>query len=126
MKASDKKLFEEIDKKLKFNFVRFFLVKPLPDEKIKKEITVPVMTGKKDENGYAISDSETKVQEVLTTYKKGIVLRVPMDYIWQSEHHPEVGNIIAYNRKAGHHFDLFKNSELVNPYDVVAFYKEED
>jgi len=37
--------------------------------------------------------------------------------------HPEVGDIIAYPRKSAIDFDLFKDSQLVNPYNVVAYIK---
>ena len=82
------------------------IVKPLEDEYVEKEIIKPVETGKKDENGYDI--------------------RLPSGYQWQDENnHPEVGDVVAYPRKASIDFDLFKDSQLVNPYNVVAFVKGE-
>ena len=53
------------------------IVKPLEDEYVEKEIIKPVETGKKDENGYDINDTETVKEKVLTTFRKGIVLRLP-------------------------------------------------
>ena len=65
-------------------------------------------------------------EKVLTTFRKGIVLRLPSGYQWQDENnHPEVGDVVAYPRKASIDFDLFKDSQLVNPYNVVAFVKGE-
>lgn len=102
------------------------IVKPLEDEYVEKEIIKPVETGKKDENGYDINDTETVKEKVLTTFRKGIVLRLPSGYQWQDENnHPEVGDVVAYSRKASINFDLFKDSQLVNPYNVVAFVKGE-
>ena len=43
------------------------IVKPLEDEYVEKEIIKPVETGKKDENGYDINDTETVKEKVLTT-----------------------------------------------------------
>ncbi len=41
------------------------IVKPLEDEYVEKEIIKPVETGKKDENGYDINDTETVKEKVL-------------------------------------------------------------
>lgn len=102
------------------------LVKPLEDEYVEKEITKPVATGEKDENGFEITESETITGKVLTTFRKGIVLCLPEGYEWPSEGvHPEVGDVVVFARRYGTDFDLFKNSQLVNPYNVVAFVKAE-
>lgn len=107
---------------LLFTPTKDMLVKPLEDEYVEKEIIKPVDTGKKDEHGYEISDTETVKEKVLTTFKKGIVLSLPKGYQWPDENnHPEVGDVVAYPRKAAIDFDLFKDSQLVNPYNVVAY-----
>ena len=49
------------------------IVKPLEDEYVEKEIIKPVETGKKDENGYDINDTETVKEKVLCyVYHLGI------------------------------------------------------
>lgn len=124
MSIEDKNLLDTVLSKLEFQFIKDILVKPLPEEYVEKEITKPINTGETDENGYQITDSETVKEKVPTVFKKGIVLAIPANYEWQNpENHPEVGDIIAYSRKSTIDFDLFKDSQLVNPYNVVAFIK---
>jgi hypothetical protein len=125
MNTEDKELINTVLSKLEFQFIKDILVKPLPEEYVEKEITKPVNTGEKDENGYQITDSETVTEKVPTTFKKGVVLAIPANYQWVDPvNHPEVGDIIAYSRKSTIDFDLFKDSQLVNPYNVVAFIKK--
>jgi hypothetical protein len=113
--------------KLDYEVCKDMLVKPLPDEYIEKEIVKPVDTGMKDTDGYTMSDTETVKETVLTTFKKGIVLRIPSNYTWMdANNHPEVGDIVAYPRKSAIDFDLFKDSQLVNPYNIVAFIKKQN
>lgn len=124
MSTEDKELLDTVLSKLEFQFIKDILVKPLPEEYVEKEITKPINTGETDENGYQITDSETITEKVPTTFKKGIVLSIPSNYQWiDPDNHPEVGDIIAYSRKSTIDFDLFKDSQLVNPYNVVAFIK---
>lgn len=125
MNTEDKELLNTVLSKLEFQFIKDILVKPLPEEYIEKEITKPINTGETDENGYQITDSETVTEKVPTIFKKGIVLAIPVNCQWTDpNNHPEVGDIIAYSRKSTIDFDLFKDSQLVNPYNVVAFIKK--
>lgn len=125
MSKEDKILLDGIVEKLEYQFTRDILVKPLPEEFVEKEITKMISTGKVDENGYEITDSETTKEKVQTSFRKGIVLSVPSNYEWADpNNHPEVGDTIAYPRKGAIDFDLFKDSQLVNPYNVVAFIKD--
>lgn len=124
MSKEDKALLDSVVDKIEYSFTRDILVKPLADEYVEKEIIKPVMTGVKDEDGTEINDTETTKEKVLTTFAKGIVLAIPSGYEWTDKNnHPEVGDIIAYSRKHSVDFDLFKDSKLVNPYNVVAFIK---
>lgn len=125
MNIEDKALLDTVLSKLEFQFCKDMLVKPLEDEYVEKEITKPVNTGEVDENGYQITDSETVVEKVPTIFKRGIVLAIPSGYQWQdAENHPEVGDIVAYPRKSAIDFDLFKDSQLINPYNVIGFAKK--
>lgn len=127
MSTEDKILLDQVLEKLDYEVCKDMLVKPLPDEYIEKEIVKPVDTGMKDTDGYTMSDTETVKETVLTTFKKGIVLRIPSNYTWMDENnHPEVGDIVAYPRKSAIDFDLFKDSQLVNPYNIVAFIKKQN
>lgn len=125
MNIEDKALLDTVLSKLEFQFCKDMLVKPLEDEYVEKEITKPVNTGEVDENGYQITDSETVVEKVPAIFKRGIVLAIPSGYQWQdAENHPEVGDIVAYPRKSAIDFDLFKDSQLINPYNVIGFIKK--
>lgn len=118
------KILDTVLEKLEYDFCKDLLVKPLADEYVEKEIIKPVIVGK-DKEGVDINDSEPSKEKVLTTFRKGIVLATPPGYQWLDENnHPEVGDIVAYPRKTAIDFDLFKNSQLVNPYNVVAFIKK--
>lgn len=122
MDKKDKELLKTVTDKLEFKFTKEMLVKPLPDEYVEKEITKPVITGKKDENNYDINDSKTEKEMVLTNFRKGIVLALPEGYEWpDKDNHPKVGDTVAYFRKHATDFDLFKDSQLVNPYNIVGF-----
>lgn len=124
MNKEEASLIESVVNKLEYNFTRDILVKPLPEEYVEKEIINPIPTGNKDEDGVEEFDSEKSIEKVPTTFKKGIVLAIPSGYEWQDkDNHPEVGDIIAYPRKTAIDFDLFKDSQIVNPYNVVAFIK---
>ena len=125
MNTEDKALLDTVLSKLEFQFCKDMLVKPMPDEYVEKENEKPINTGETDENGYQITDSETVTEKVPTVFKQGIVLAIPAGYQWPDENnHPEVGDIVAYPRKSSIDFDLFKDSQLVNPYNVVGFIKK--
>ena len=49
-------------------------------------------------------------------FAKGIVLAIPTSV----ESSISVGDVIVYPKKFAKEFDLFKDSQLVKPYDVVA------
>lgn len=120
-------ILDTVLENMKYTFVRGMLVKPLEDVYVEKEIIKPVNTGKKDENGFEITDTETVTEKVLTTFKTGIVLAIPAGYEWpDKENHPEVGDTVAFARKAATDFDLFKDSKIINPYDIVAFIKSNE
>ena len=119
------KVLETVLSKLDYIPTKDIIVKPLEEVYVEKEIIKPVDTGKKDADGYTISDSETVKETVLTNFRKGILLAIPSSYEWQNDNHPEVGDIVVYSRRAGIDFDLFKDSQLVRPYDIVAYIKQD-
>lgn len=118
----NKELLKSVTDRLEYLVIKDMLVKPLEDEYVSKEIISPIPTGNKDEDGVEEYDSESKIEEVLTTFRKGIVLASPSGYQWADpDNHPKVGDIVVYPRKAAIDFDLFKDSQLVNPYNIVAY-----
>lgn len=127
-------LANSISEKIPYEFSRVFLVKPLPVEKVKKEFTVPVEKGKTtDDNGVeAVNFSETKteVKEVDSDFMKGIVLKVPHDYMNQMKYIDDklkpieinVGDTLIF-RRSNRYFDLVKDTRLVEIYDIIAVEK---
>ena len=99
--------------------VKDILVKPLDPIKVTKEIVEQVPTGKKDENGFEEYETKTEVKEVTSDFSKGIIIAIPVDITTDLK----VGDVIVYPTKFAKDFDLFKDSQLVKPYDVVALVK---
>lgn len=129
-----KKLAKSIEKGIKYEFAKEFLVKPLPRKKVKKSFVVPVKSDKqagKDNNGVDAVDYDTaeEIKEVDSTFSEGVVLKVPITYVSQkaderfNDNIPdvEVGDVIVYSY--GKYFDLFKDTQLVSMYDVTAVEK---
>lgn len=120
-------ILDTVLERMKYNFTRSALIKPLEEVYVEKEIVKPVHTGKKDEDGFEITDSETVKEKVPATFRKGIVLAIPSNYQWvDPDNHPEVGDEIVYPKRGAIDFDLFKDSQLINPYDIVAFIKSNE
>ena len=70
----------------------------------------------KDEEGFNKYEVKTHTKEVESDFAKGIVLSIPIG----TDSTIKVGDTIVYPKKFAKDFDLFKDSQLVKPYDVVA------
>lgn len=126
------KLAEDVSEKIHFSFAKHFLVKPLEPVIVKKEFSKPVSKDdapKTDKNGIEAvdyEDVETEIKEVESDYTKGIVLKVPFEYVWRMKDDKfppapiKVGDVIIFESKHGHYFDLFKDTKIVHPFDIVA------
>lgn len=121
----------EIANKIKYEFSRMFLVKPLEIEKVKKEFSTPIAKdkSKKDKNGIEAADYDkvkTEIKEVESDYRKGVVIKVPQEYItmMQSKDYPTMpikcGDIVVYKVNAGIYFDLVKDTQIISIHDIVA------
>lgn len=115
------KVLETILDKLNYMFIKDVLVKPLPATKVNKEFTEQVPNGKKDKDGFNLYDTKTEIKEVDSEWATGIVLALPEE---NKEQKFKLGDTVIYNRKFAKDFDLFKNSQLVKPYDVIAVIKK--
>lgn len=128
----EKILLDQVITGIPYVFIREMLVKPLEDEYVTREVTRPKETGEVDDKGYPISENVSEEVTELTSFKKGIVLKESGSYNWvdgqnkplSEEFIPRVGDTVVYSRRQCVYFDLFKNSELVNPYNVVAVIKK--
>lgn len=123
-------LAEDVSKKIEFEFLDFFLVKPLDPVKVKKEFlkdnSEKLMS--KDANGVEAVDyneEDIEVREVDSDYRKGIVLKVPVSFYQDKNFNGviKVGDTVVFNERAGKPFDLLKDSRLVRYYDIVATVK---
>jgi co-chaperonin GroES (HSP10) len=127
-------LAESVAKNVKYQFLDFFLIKPLDPIKVKKEFSKPVSTGTptKDKNGVEAQDFdnvETEVKEVDSDYRKGVVIKLPMYYTEPVDpEHPtmrpiKVGDVVVFREAAGLRFDLLKDSRLLRQYDILGIEK---
>lgn len=114
------KVLQTVVDSVKYTFEKDFLVKPLEPVKIKRKVNKPTPTGKKDKDGNEMYDIK-EVEEVVTSdFGHGIIIAIPTCY----DGNLTLGNTIVYPKKFAKPFDLFKDSELVKTYDVVAIEKK--
>ena len=125
-------LAQDLSKKIPYEFRNTFLVKPLDPVKVKKEFNKPVPADakpKKDENGVEAVDFdkvETEVKEVDADFRKGVVLKIPFDYMrsMEDEKYPSmpinIGDIVIYKDKYAVWYDLLKDTQLVGQYEIIA------
>ena len=122
-------LAEDVAKNIKYDFLDYFLVKPLDPVKVKKEFTKPVATGTpaKDANGVEAQDFdnvETEVKEVNSDYRRGIVLKRPIYYESEDSKNTfipiNIGDVVIFRDAAGLSFDLLKDSKLLRQYDILG------
>lgn len=128
-------LAEDVSNNIKYEFMDFFLVKPLDPIKVQKEFSKPVPTGTpvEDANGIKaqdFEDVETEVKEVNSDYRRGIVLKRPSYYdaaIEKGEDVPipqiKIGSVVIFRDTAGAYFDLLKDSRLLRQYDIIGVEK---
>ena len=91
-------LAKSVSDQIKYQFLDYFLVKPLDPIKVKKEVSVPVTDEdpKKDKNGVEAKDFDdvkTEVVEVDSDYRKAVVIKLPVYY----ENNKDYPNDIAIN-----------------------------
>ena len=122
-------LAEDVSSKIKYDFLDYFLVKPLDPVKVKKEFSKPVATGTpaKDANGVEAQDFEnveTEVKEVDSDYRRGIVLKRPLYYsesdVIGTSQEIKIGDVVIFRDPAGLRFDLLKDSRLLRLYDILG------
>jgi hypothetical protein len=125
-------LAESLSEQIKYQFLDFFLVKPLDPVKVKKEFSKPVSTGTpvKDANGVEAQDFdnvETEVKEVNSDYRRGVVLKRPLYYELEDSKNTlipiNIGDIVIFRDAAGLSFDLLKDSKLLRQYDILGIEK---
>lgn len=127
-------LAEDLSSKIKLEFSKEFLVKPLEPVMVKKEFDKPVAkdpTPKQDKDGVEAIDYdevETEIKEVESDYRRGVILKIPTEYVHQKADETygsslldlKVGDIILYPSRAGRWFDQIKDTQLLRLYDISA------
>ena len=97
------KVLETVVNGIKYTMLKDVLVKPLEPVMVTKEITEQIPTGEVDEDGFNKYDTQTETKEVESEYSTGVVLKIP-----------------TCLTEFAKDFDLFKDSQLVKPYDIIA------
>lgn len=110
------KVLQTITDGIKYQFTKDILVKPLAAIMVEKEYTEQIPTGKTDKDGFNEYETKTHTKKIESDFAKGIVLCLPEGYDGMLG----VGTTVVYPKKFAKDFDLFKDSQLVKPYDVVA------
>ena len=118
--VSEDKVLATVVNGIKYTFFKDVMVKPLAIKMISKEVVTQVPTKEVDEDGFNKYDTVTEVKEVESSYGTGIVLSIPggIDMSFK------VGDTVVYNRRNAIDFDLFKDSQLIRPYDIIAIVKD--
>ena len=122
IKIDQDKVLDDVINKIEYTMIKDILVKPLDTPKVMKHIVEQIPTDKIDEETKAtIYETKESDKEVDSAFRKGIVLRLPSN---MPDNSPiEVGDIVVFPYKFSIDFDLFKDSMLVKPYDVIALTK---
>ena len=124
--VSDETLANIVSEGIKYDFTKFILVKPLEIQLVMKPLTAPQPTGELDENGEEVLEMVKTEVETESTFRRGVVLSIPASVKENKLNGTidlKVGDIIIFPNKRSMDFDLFKDSALVEPFDVVAISK---
>ena len=123
----DHKIADDLNKKVTYTFIRQFLVKPLPLKKVKKEFSTPVTKDVTKKDGVEAADyDDVKVEtkEVDSDWREGVVIKVPVEYQKLIDNGTVEsiipGDTIVYRDRCAQYFDLYKDSQLISPYDIIA------
>ena len=126
-------LAESVAENIHYDFVDYFLVKPLEPIKVMKQFSKP-----KDKDTEAVPDAngvvakdydevETEIKEVDSDYRKGVILKVPYSFVNMlkdekfAPYEFKVGDVILFRETMGpKYFDLVKDTRLVKYYEIVA------
>lgn len=129
------KIAESVSDHIKFETLRNFLVKPLDPVMVQKEFSTPKPASEKptvDEAGVEATDYtevEKEVKTVESDYRRGVILKVPMEYqrAMNDEKFPatpiHVGDTIIYRERNASWFDQLKDSQIIDSYSIFAIEK---
>lgn len=115
-------LAQSVSDHIKYEMKKDLLVKPLAPITVNREVTVPKVKETTNDKELELTDIqeydevETKVIEVESMFREGIVLKVPAGY----KDSYTVGQTVVYSVRSSAPYDLVKDSVLVQPFNVVA------
>jgi len=121
-----KEMAKVISAGLEYLMTKDVLVKPLEVVKVQKQFEEPIVDKRTKKDGLDVNDyskTRTVTKEVESNFKKGIVLSIPT-CLKEIKQDFEVGDIVIFPKKFAIEYDLFKDSLLVKPYDIVAVVTE--
>lgn len=121
-KVNQKEVLNVVLNELNYSMVKDILVKPLPVKKVMKNIVEQIPTNEVDEDTKAFKyETKEYTKEVDSVFREGVVLALPSNY----EGPVRVGDKIVFPYKFSIDFDLYRDSMLVKPFDVIGILKED-
>lgn len=121
--ATDASIAQSISDGLKYSFLKDLLVKPLPPQMIEKVVTTQIPTGETDEAGFNLYETKEEIKSEEADYREGIVISLPST-LDPSTLGFGIGDTVVFHKRYPAYFDLFKDSMIIKPYDVIAVIKK--
>ena len=121
--ATDASIAKSISDGLKYSFLKDLLVKPLPPQMIEKVVTTQIPTGETDEAGFNLYETKEEIKSEEADYREGIVISLPST-LDPSRLVFGIGDTVVFHKRYPAYFDLFKDSMIIKPYDVIAVIKK--
>lgn len=130
--VKDVKLSEHVSSNIPYELLTSYLVKPLPKTVVKKVVTDKVTdpSDKPDENGVMPYKLEEREVEGESEYVEGVVLKIPK--LMKNSSKEEVynkfniGDHILFLDRSAAPFDLYKNTVIVRPHDIIGEVNREE
>ena len=121
--ATDASIAQSINDGLKYSFLKDLLVKPLPVQMIEKVVTTQIPTGETDEAGFNLYETKEEIKSEEADYREGIVISLPST-LDHSTLGFGIGDTVVFHKRYPAYFDLFRDSMIIKPYDVIAVIKK--
>ena len=121
--ATDASIAQSINNGLKYSFLKDLLVKPLPVQMIEKVVTTQIPTGETDEAGFNLYETKEEIKSEEADYREGIVISLPST-LDPSTLGFGIGDTVVFHKRYPAYFDLFRDSMIIKPYDVIAVIKK--
>ena len=121
--ATDASIAQSVNDGLKYSFLKDLLVKPLPVQMIDKVVTTQIPTGETDEAGFNLYETQEEIKSEEADYREGIVISLPST-LDPSTLGFGIGDTVVFHKRYPAYFDLFRDSMIIKPYDVIAVIKK--